>query len=224
MIISYSKQFVFLHIEKTGGTSVTEALQPYMKNYDLVMQDWKKFFFNQNGDAIEQHVYCHTVEKFLGNDWKDFKKFSLVRNPIEIFKSAYMFSKNIYETYFMNSADIRNIPPEGSLKAYIYSEKTGYGIDGYIDYMISIECGTTMPQSDRLGSILYDGLIVDLSMLNKYWKDITSYLNFDHDIPLERKNVTNSHLINISSKSEQKIKKHLEKDYDLIPKITGVSW
>lgn len=224
MIVSYSKYFVFLHLEKTGGTSVTNSLRPYMKNYDLIMDDWKKFFFNQEGDAIEQHVYAHTVEKFLNESWIDFNKFSLVRNPVEIFKSSYMFSKNVYELYFKNSNDIRNIPPEGSIKAYAYSEKTGYGVDGFIDYMISTQCGTTMPQSDRLGSMLYDGLIVDLSVLDRSWNSITHYLGFENHIPLSKDNVTNSSVIDISSLSEQKIKKHLEKDYELIPKITGVNW
>jgi hypothetical protein len=224
MIISYSKNFVFLHIEKTGGTSVTDALSPYMHRHDLVMQNWKKFFFNQNGDALEQHSSAHTVEKFLGDDWKNFKKFSLVRDPIQIFKSSYMFSKNVYESYFVNYSDIRNIPPEGILKAYSYSKKTGQGIDGFVDYAISMRCSTTMPQSGRLGTVLNEGLVVDLSTLEVRWDSITSYLNFDHRLPILKKNATNSYLIDISEKSKIKIKKHLERDYDEIPKVTGVRW
>ena len=90
--------------------------------------------------------------------------------------------------------------------------------------MIARGYPSVSPQVERLHHIINDGLIVDLKDLNNKWDDITYYLGFDKNIEILHKNSSNSSSITFSDKTITKIKKHFEKDYDIIPKITGVNW
>jgi hypothetical protein len=37
MIISHSRKFIFIHIHKTAGESISEALRPYLSGRDLLL-------------------------------------------------------------------------------------------------------------------------------------------------------------------------------------------
>ena len=64
-MISLSKNFVFVHIPKTGGTSIEEALAPFE-------------FLPQLAADHSNARHCRAV---LGDRWSRFFKFSFVRNP-----------------------------------------------------------------------------------------------------------------------------------------------
>lgn len=221
MIVCYSKGFVVQHMEKTGGTTVVQSLAPHLEQYDLVMTDWMKFIFNQRGDGISEHAASSAIAMFLGDSWKNFKKFSTVRDPVELMKSFYNYSKSEYERHVGTP---NQIPPDGSLKAYIYSENTGYGPDGFVDFMFARGYMSVSPQVDRLHHMLGDGLIVDLSELDSSWDGVTSYLGFNNKIDMVKKRVLHSSRVEFSLDTVKRIKNHFEKDYDILPGITGVRW
>jgi len=198
-----------------------QSLLPYLKPYDLAMYDWKKMYFNMEGHELSEHARLSTIKEYVGDSWYDFKKFTTVRNPISIVKSSYSYSKEVYEEHFRNKLDI---PPDGSLKAFVYSEKTGYGPDGFVDFMLARNYDIVLPQAERLSLMLRDGLIMDLSTLSRDWDYITDWLGWDRKIPLLWENKSKSSAVEFSDDTVKRIKKHFEIDYDIIPKITGVEW
>lgn len=218
MIISYSGSFVVHHLEKTGGTTVERSIWPHLKQYDLYLRDWQAFVFSPNR-FINEHSGAVGSAEFLGDSWHRFKKFSTVRSPIEIMQSMYSFGRYIVD----------NTPREESLlygvaTAYEASHISHTGPDGFVDYMLSHDFFMIQPQSVRLGPMLGDGMIVDLSMLDDKWEDITDYLGFKNKVPMLRHRVLGSSDVKFSTDTEQKIKKWFRSDYEIFPEITGIEW
>jgi hypothetical protein len=84
MIISNEHKFVFIHIPKTGGTSMTMMLAPHLKGKSSLSQagrGWQNKF-HQNGlhGGIKENHY---------NSFKDFYKFVIIRNPYDRFGSMW---------------------------------------------------------------------------------------------------------------------------------------
>lgn len=79
MIISRKHKFVFVHIPKTGGTTVTLLLQPHLKPGP------------RNGKAWQVHYHKHkmhsSIKPFRGSE--DYFKFAFVRNPWSWLVSQY---------------------------------------------------------------------------------------------------------------------------------------
>jgi len=112
MILSKSKNFVFIHLEKTGGTSIEEFLTPFLPWDDIVLggttygQDiinvYRKYFGDkymiENG--LWKHSTAHNIKKYLGHEkWNEYYKFATVRNPEKLVKSLYFFTERNISTY-----------------------------------------------------------------------------------------------------------------------------
>ena len=94
MLISDQKKFIFVHIEKTAGTSITSALEPYSikpptsKWYSLLRA------FNLPGDYHRYKYPMHggltQAQKKLPPDlYQRYFKFAFVRNPWDRLVSEY---------------------------------------------------------------------------------------------------------------------------------------
>ncbi len=112
-MIIHELKTVFIHVPKTGGTSIEFALSKYCLK-DHVSID-------------EQHFKKRKIIKKIGiTNWNEYFKFAFVRNPWDRLVSAYYFkvkrtnvTKNL--TNFFGSLkekiiDITNAPPEKFLK------------------------------------------------------------------------------------------------------------
>ena len=66
-MIDHQRKLLFVHIARTGGTSVESA---------LVGNDWWRI------DPKTKHLSARQMRAFYGEDiWNKYKKFSIVRNP-----------------------------------------------------------------------------------------------------------------------------------------------
>ncbi|MDF1695881.1 MAG: sulfotransferase family 2 domain-containing protein [Saprospiraceae bacterium] len=68
MIVSHTKKFVFIHIQRTGGSSLINVLHNKL---------------SANVQIYAQHGNSKSDENYLLDKYKDYFKFSMVRNPWE---------------------------------------------------------------------------------------------------------------------------------------------
>jgi hypothetical protein len=96
MIICHSRKFIFVHIHKTGGTSIERALDPHLEWNDLILggspfgeriqQAYSKKF------GLAKHSTVADIERICGRSMvADYYVFSLVRHPLSRICSMYNF-------------------------------------------------------------------------------------------------------------------------------------
>ena len=96
MIVSDSKNFVFVHVQKTAGSSIRRALTPYALNAprtrahklltrSRLIRDWRRY-------AFRHHAPLRNAEKILPPErFAGMFKFGFVRNPWDRLVSYYSF-------------------------------------------------------------------------------------------------------------------------------------
>ncbi len=98
-MISRTKKFLFIHVPKTGGNSVSTALQTYTDIQFMEANSSKGFGVSENFwpvDPIYGSIKHFSVDKWselLGKSISDYFIFSTVRNPIDRAISLYFFMK-----------------------------------------------------------------------------------------------------------------------------------
>ena len=84
MIISPSQEFVFVHIHKTAGESITEALRPSLSPSDFVAvnEEW----------PLHKHSTALAIRREIGIEaWQRYFTFTFVRHPVERALSLYRY-------------------------------------------------------------------------------------------------------------------------------------
>jgi hypothetical protein len=98
-MISRIKNFLFIHVPKTGGNSVSTALQTYTDIQFVAANSPKGFGVSENFwpiDPIYGSIKHFSVDKWselLGESISDYFLFGTVRNPIDRAISIYFFMK-----------------------------------------------------------------------------------------------------------------------------------
>jgi hypothetical protein len=98
-MISRTKNFLFIHVPKTGGNSVSTALQTYTDIQFVAANSPKGFGVSENFwpiDPIYGSIKHFSVDKWselLGESISDYFLFGTVRNPIDRAISIYFFMK-----------------------------------------------------------------------------------------------------------------------------------
>ncbi|MFW6219868.1 MAG: sulfotransferase family 2 domain-containing protein [bacterium] len=149
-MVSEDKKFIFIHIPKTGGNSITTALRGYSEdNIDLTRFDG----VNYNGislrtkrGGVNKHAYLSEYEKYY--NIKEYLKFSSIRNPWDKLLSWYFYHKKFediknFDT-FLDLIYIKKEVPKSSknqIKWYspqIYFLKNKSGVV-CVDHVIKFE-------------------------------------------------------------------------------------
>ena len=96
MIISHSRKFIFVHVPKTGGSSVTQMLLPYLDlSRDIVIggdsscEDGKDVERNRQ-NKIHKHSTAEEIKDFVGEEiWNQYFVFAFTRDPFSRAVSLY---------------------------------------------------------------------------------------------------------------------------------------
>jgi hypothetical protein len=96
-MISNKKKFIFLHIPKTGGSSIEKALCRYSNK--------KVYKIPGNGIGLPgKHYKIKTIKNEYGTDMlNDYFKFTFIRNPFDRAVSFYAFCRYLPVEKFLKS-------------------------------------------------------------------------------------------------------------------------
>jgi hypothetical protein len=105
VIISHEHKFVFVHIHKTAGESITAALEPHLGSDDVVLKSdfdtWARSkVAGQYADLgrLGKHTKARVARSVLGDEvWARYFTFSFVRDPIDRAMSLYRYVGDIAE-------------------------------------------------------------------------------------------------------------------------------
>ena len=94
MIVSHKHRFIFIHITKCAGTSVTRALLPILGEDDLVFGCTPEGEIlseaSRKTGGLHKHSTAAEARAILGDDiWQRYYTFAFVRNPWDIQVSLY---------------------------------------------------------------------------------------------------------------------------------------
>lgn len=154
MFISNSKNFIFFHIPKSGGTSVTRMLSSEASWNDLALGG------TSAGEAIQIHwkrgfgIGKHTSPIELQNladpdNFSKYQKFIVVRNPAARLTSSFKFIKLIRETkpnWLINSGECDKLGTWTTATEFIASNYFQNAINKRIEDATDIE-KFILPQS-----------------------------------------------------------------------------
>lgn len=96
MIINHNYRFIFLHVPKTAGTSITNYLSSFTGWNDIELGG------THYGEQIQEiygrrfklnkHSTAKQIRAIVGEDlWRGYFKFAVVRHPLDRLVSAYLF-------------------------------------------------------------------------------------------------------------------------------------
>ena len=148
MLVSHKHRFAFVHVPKTGGCSISQALQPYG---DRVMRFWMNRWLDRIGIHVNHyappemkrfrlHTPADTLRRQLpADDFARLFKFAFVRNPWDLLVS--------YFHYLVSS-------PRHHRRA----RATGLAsFEGYVDYELRRDkISQSRMLCDRHGRLLVD--------------------------------------------------------------------
>ncbi|MCX2780154.1 sulfotransferase family 2 domain-containing protein [Microbulbifer thermotolerans] len=94
-IINNTHKFIFIHVPKAAGTSITKLFSQYTTFKDLeigatefgekIQSAYKERF------GLSKHSTANRIKDIVGSHWESFFKFSFVRNPYSRAFSIYNF-------------------------------------------------------------------------------------------------------------------------------------
>jgi hypothetical protein len=85
-VLSIDKRFVFIHVSKTGGRSLTSVLSATGARFSEVPG-----LAGVNPGVSTEHLGAQDMADFLGRDWESYYSFGFVRNPWDRVVSIYRF-------------------------------------------------------------------------------------------------------------------------------------
>lgn len=128
MIISHKHQFIFIHLGRTGGRSLTMDLAKHCGKTDIITPTGD--FLGQNATGWHRHTAAKVVRDRLGPAiWDKYFTFTVERNPWEKVLSNYWAYKGYCHGFGGSSEQI-------SLAERMWRKASGYPwtLEGWLKY------------------------------------------------------------------------------------------
>jgi hypothetical protein len=112
MILSHSRKFIFIHLHKTAGESVSLALLPHLARGDLVLGTTLRGEFNNawydRRYKLQKHSGARKVRKHVGPEiWDSYLTFGFVRDPVDRARSLYHYYEKMLK--LRRQTSLRNV-------------------------------------------------------------------------------------------------------------------
>ena len=107
MTICHKRKLIFIHVPKNAGTSIIKAMGPEEVVFDKTIEEYKEYY---------------------GEYWDKYKKFTVVRDPIDRFISAYKYARMKESGWFSATGE------EGLKKHHHYDLCNEMDINEYATY------------------------------------------------------------------------------------------
>jgi len=231
LFLSNSRKFIFIHITKAAGTSITAALEKTMKWNDLVLGstalgvDLQKHYLTRF--KLQKHSRAIEVLWVIGKKrWENYFTFSFVRHPYSRVLSLYTYVQNQVEgkgwkrhlrkipVLKINRDPVWNWP---ATTAYLETKN----FSEFIRHPNLIWEPGMKPQVDWLldqdGQMLVD-FIGKVESINEDFKQVMDQIGLD-PIPLKKLNQSRPPERNIPKINEddyQYLAKHFEQDFKVL--------
>jgi hypothetical protein len=183
MTINHEKKLIFIHIPKNAGTSIIKAMGVENMYMDKTIEEYKEHY---------------------GDYWNEYKKFTVVREPIDRFISAYKFARMDESGWFSATGE------EGLKKHHHYELCNKMDINEYTSYFYKNPenfIRWTLPQTSIISNengereidyyVRYENLLEDLQKIgiDKIEKLNSSKIENDKVIELTKKSKNMLHEI-----------------------------
>lgn len=116
MIISEKWKFIFVHLHKTAGDAITEALSPLLGERDIVIKGSVSESLRRSlpfsAEAKYKNLHKHSTAEAIratvpADIWDNYYKFAFVRNPVDRAVSMYKYGLTMRDSR-QNSAAWRD--------------------------------------------------------------------------------------------------------------------
>jgi len=204
MPIIYDKKLIFIHIPKTGGSAITEAMGVNRQDSNSLSQNnFKDCIFFEDRWWLPLHLPSKAIKELYPEAYSTYHKFTVIRNPYYRLLSAY-FDKVKLDCPYTIVFD--NLNP-----------------DHFAEWVWRIEQGEIINEHVRLQTDYFEfgeTEIIRYEYLKKAWKDFAPYYNFPVTLPrvnesnLERP--TSDYFSEIYTDTIKVINKIYEKDFELL--------
>lgn len=102
MIICHSRKFIFVHLHKCAGTSLTDALRPFLSDGDLTIcgrddPSQSSGELATSTSELRKHSTALQISRAVGEEtWSSYFKFAFVRHPLDRLVSLYEFFNRVH--------------------------------------------------------------------------------------------------------------------------------
>jgi hypothetical protein len=180
MIVSHKHQFIFIHLGRTGGRSLTMELAKHCGKTDIITPTGD--FLGQNATGWQRHVAAKVVRERLGPAiWDKYFTFTVERNPWEKVLSNYWAYKGYRHGFGGSSEQI-------SLAERMWRKVSGYPwtLQGWLKYRKMrgwISGSMRLPSAiekytDSTGELMVDA-VYRYEQLDTHLKHLSDRLGFE---------------------------------------------